>query len=415
MGLLDILKPKTTNPFELGDYYDLQGELDNFSPKELGRVPDTRDLSLSPMRIADGVAITREGYLSAVLRIGTINFALATSEEQEQIIAGYHGVLCQLAGLGYQIKVQVSTADLEPLVQQVDFALRGVANPQMHRLAIQYKQFLREELPRKVPLMERRNYFIVAVHAAKLIQMVRSFEEETGKPCRVMAGLGWKETYPIRNRQREKRKAISLADQRKGQAQRHRHEQEMEQQIYREFQSSLRKLQGEVNLLITGLSANGLAVRQLNDWELTELYASYTRPELAKQVRQAQSKNYQQEQVALAGTGWYGQEARPSALSRLLGEQSSTAVATDTPQTATYREAFKRSGERTSDLFPDKLASSLTAGNPDKSAKPLPKATPLSRVDSKSASENLKLEPTESKRGAVSPAGIRRTTTPRKA
>jgi hypothetical protein len=344
MGIIDFLKPRARDPFELGDYLDHNHpELNGYSPKELGRVPDTRDLGLTPARIADGVAITRNGYFSAVLRVGTISFNLATSEEQEQIIAGYHAVLCQLAGLTYQIKVQVVEADLEPLAFEVDYALRGVANPQMHRLAMHYKQFLREELPRKVELMERRNYFIVSVHAPRLIQMVQAYEAETGKSCPVVAGLGWKEEITSAKRRNKNKPKLSVTDQRKEQALRHRRAQEMEAKIYAEMQTVMRKLKGEINLITSGLSANGLAVRQLNDWELTELYAGYLRPELAAQVRHTRRlRNYGTN--VRPGNGWYGQEAKPQPLSQILGEQSSTVVVSNQPNSDNYYRSMSRTG-----------------------------------------------------------------------
>ena len=142
MSLLDFLnrQSKRRDPFTSQDYYDRHNLDDgNYSPKELARLKDTRELGLGPVRIADGVAISPDGYFSAVLQVGTVNFALATAEEQEAIIGGYHAVLRQLAGSSYQIKVRMVEADLEPLAARVDYALSSYTSAPLHRLALQYK------------------------------------------------------------------------------------------------------------------------------------------------------------------------------------------------------------------------------------------------------------------------------------
>jgi hypothetical protein len=358
MGLLDFLNPKRSNPFTSEEYYD-RDELEvlDYSPKEMAGMRDTRELGLGPVRIADGVAISRDGYFSAALQVGTVNFALATAEEQEAIVGGYHAVLRQLSGGNYQIKVRMVEADLEPLVARVDYALSTYASAPLHRLALQYKQFLREELPKRLVLMERRNYVIVSVYSPLLVKMARIYEHETNKPATLFAGLGkqWREeenrtrleasTSPVGRKDEskvkskksrgKKAKTLTPVEQRREQLLKARAEDEMEQKMYEEAERTLRQLKHQLNVLVAGLGSNGLALRRLNDWELTALYAEYLRPELAQEVRHSlsapiRSQLRQANQGPLVPqVGKYGQAVRPLSLSEFMGEQSGTVVVSD--------------------------------------------------------------------------------------
>lgn len=360
MSLLDFLNLNSSrkNPFASEDYYDRENLDDsNYSPKELNRLQDTRDLGLGPVRIADGVAISRDGSFSAVLQVGTVNFALATADEQEAIIGGYHAVLRQLTGSCYQIKVRMVEADLEPLAARVDYALSSYTSAPLHRLALQYKQFLREELPRRLVLMERRNYVIASVYSPLLVKMGQVYERETGKPSPILAGLGtqWRGSEQLANGQTKNqtrpntkskknkgRKTASLnpAEERREQLLKARADGEMEDKMYEEVERTLRRLKHELSVLVTGLSANGLALRRLNDWELTALYAEYLRPGLAQEVRhslsaqmRAQLRQTRQGQATFGSdTNWYGGVVRPLSLPQFMGEQSGTVVVSDPPE-----------------------------------------------------------------------------------
>jgi hypothetical protein len=372
LSLLNFLKPTRGNPFTSQDYYDRDDqELADLNPKELARLRDTRELGLGPVRIADGVAISRDGYFSAVLQVGTVNFALATAEEQESIIGGYHAVLRQLSGSHYQIKVRVVEADLEPLAQRVDYALRGYTSPTMHRLALQYKQFLREELPNRLALMERRNYVIAGVHSPLLVKMAQVFEQETAQPCPIFNGLGyqWRQqerregisnvaTYPKtsarpnKSQKAKKPGSLNSADLRKEQLFMARIQAEMEGKMYQELERTLRRLKHELNILVTGLGANGLAVHRLNDWELTALYAEYLRPELAEEVRHSLSAQTRTQIRPSRPTGpvteenWYSSSARPLSLPEFMGEQSGMVVVSDLPaDSPAYGAGSLRTGQ----------------------------------------------------------------------
>lgn len=361
--MLDLLNfgSKRNNPFATEDYYDRQN-LDeaDYSPKELAAVRDTRELGLGPVRIADGVAITADGYFSAVLQVGTVNFALATPDEQEAIIGGYHAVLRQLAGSSYQIKVRMVEADLEPLAARVDYALKGYTSAPLHRLALQYKQFLREELPRRLVLMERRNYVIASVHSPLLVKMAQVYERETGKPCPIFASLGrqWREaergpeSHLAKQRHaakkgpaKGKKAAVNPAEVRREQLQRTHAHTHMEEKMYEEVERTLRRLKHELSILVTGLSANGLALRRLGDWELTALYAEYLRPELAQEVRHSLSAQmrtqFRRNQGQESSSGYYGVATRPLTLAQFMGEQSGTVVVSDLPQESlAYQQSF---------------------------------------------------------------------------
>ncbi|HEX2909844.1 MAG TPA: hypothetical protein VH186_03480 [Chloroflexia bacterium] len=367
MSLLDFLNLNSSrkNPFASEDYYDRQNLDDcDYTPKELSQLQDTRDLGLGPVRIADGVAISRDGYFSAVLQVGTVNFALATADEQEAIIGGYHAVLRQLAGTRYQIKVRMVEADLEPLAARVDYALSNYTSAPLHRLALQYKQFLREELPRRLVLMERRNYVIASVHSPLLVKMGQVYERETGKPSPIFAGLGtqWRGSDNSASRQNKNqakrntgskknrgRKTAPLngAEQRREQLLKARADGEMEDKMYEEVERTLRRLKHELSVLVTGLSANGLALRRLNDWELTALYAEYLRPELAQEVRHSlsaqmrtQLRQARQGQATFGSdSNWYGGVVRPLSLPQFIGEQSGTVVVSDLPEESEAYEA----------------------------------------------------------------------------
>lgn len=387
MSLLNFLKPIRGNPFTPQDYYDRDDrELTDLNPKELANLKDTRELGLGPVRIADGVAISRDGYFSAVLQVGTVNFALATAEEQESIIGGYHAVLRQFSGSHYQIKVRVVEADLEPLAQRVDYALSGYTSPALHRLALQYKQFLREELPNRLALMERRNFVIAGVHSPLLVRMAQVYEQETARPCPIFNGLGyqWRQqerredasnvaTYPKtkseeRNQKYPKAKksgSLNSADLRKEQLFKARIQAEMEGKMYQELERTLRRLKHELSILVTGLSANGLAVHRLNDWELTALYADYLRPELAEEVRHSLSAQTRTQLRHSTQAGpvpegnWYSSSARPLSLPEFMGEQSGMVVVSDLPADS---PAYQAGSLRTNQVL-EHLKNHLSASN----------------------------------------------------
>lgn len=370
MNFLKILsskKGRSKDPFELGEFYDLDransssGEEAGFpelSPKELRRLKDTRDLWLVPARVADGLAIYRDGRFSSALEVGTVNFVLVSAEEQRRIIAGYHAVLLHLSSkCNLQIKVRMIDSDLEPLAERVDFALRKNLSPELHRLALNYKQFLRT-LPKKRRLMERRNYLVISLRSDKIAQMADAFQQQTGRECTLYAGLGWKDDQQQRglvaqslpfqkpghsHKKNKKLATVTPAEERREKILRTRQEQEMEQRIWDEMERTVTSLEYELKTIMDELVASGLSARRLPDWELLALFAEHLRPELADEARQAiRAKNLNTnlatssrqaaiERLNASSSNWFSKAQPPLTLSEILGEQSETLVCTEQP------------------------------------------------------------------------------------
>ena len=197
MNLVKILKGQRgkQNLFELGEYYDLERigaeNLDALSDKDLAKLRDTRDLWLGPTRIADGISIYRDGRFSTAIQVGTVNFILTSADEQKRIVSGYHAVLLHLSpNIKVQIKIRMVDADLEPLAERVDYALRRNHSPELHRLALNYKQFLRT-LPRKRRLMERRNYLIVSITSERSRKWPMLLNARPGECAACMLVWAW--------------------------------------------------------------------------------------------------------------------------------------------------------------------------------------------------------------------------------
>ena len=205
--------------------------------------------------------------------------------------------------------------------------------------------------------------------------MAAVYERKTRKPCPVFTPLGqqWRATPSSGsgNNQlgqnyaqegssgsdkgktrgkKEKGGGINPVEQRREQLLKSRIQTEMEDKMCEEVEQTLRRLKHELSILVTGLSANGLALHRLNDWELTALYAEYLRPELAQEVRHSLPTHLKthlhksdDQAIFLAPAGSYSVPSRPLTLPRFMGEQSGTVVVSDLPQESqSYSEGFSR-------------------------------------------------------------------------
>lgn len=320
-----------------GDFYDLKDEeLKDYSPKTLSRLCDTRDLELSPIRIADGIALFQGGRLAAALLVGTGNFSLSGETEVAQVIGGFHAVLCRLTTAEIQFKVRMVEAGLEPLAQQIDYALSGNTSAALHRVALGQKQFL-AELAGTEELVERRNYAILSVTSPRLAEMEEAYRRETGLPGPLFSGVSLKTQAPLLQTPKpgHKKANLSLKEQRQGQRNLENRREEMEQAMYEEYKRSLQLLRRDQELLVVGLSALGLNITPLPDWEFTALFAEYLRPELADEVRRTDSLRSRRMSI---------RPQPPFSLSGFVGAQSQLVVASNLPDNSAFWEGRQIAG-----------------------------------------------------------------------
>lgn len=371
----------SANYYDLGSLagasYSLPTALQSYSPKELARLRDSRELQLSPAVIIDEVALGYDGRFSAVIEAYATDFGLTTEEDQDRAVGGLHNVLLQFnPDFDYQIKNRVVEADLQPVVDLVEYTQRTNETTQRwNQTARDYKAFL-HNLSGRFSMMERHNYVVVSYRSTKLAAMEQAFQKRTGRHSRVFDPLGLEEsavqattTVVTSNKGKSKKgkskgkdlATLNLIAERQEQQARLRVEREMEEKIFDEKARVIRLLESEITSLCNSLSSNGLFVERLGDWQLMAFYADYLKPELAEQARigmQEQSIEAAAEELIRdlysrnSNSDASSNNYKPLALSDFLGNQSVAVVNSGVPIVRKLTAAALTSGGNDKFILP---------------------------------------------------------------
>lgn len=190
--------------------------------------------------IKDNIVILKNGGLRAVLLVNSLNFALKSPQEQEDIVLRYQGFL---NGLNYplQIVMQSRKLDLTEYLVKLRQLADGETNDQIRSQTTNYVGFM-ERLVSIANIMDKRFYVVIPYDPIGLTS--RNFFEQFLNPV--------------------KRVTLTMTE--------------------KEFSQFSVEIGERVNLISSGLANLGLRSAQLNTQQLIELYyATYNPEEAVKQ------------------------------------------------------------------------------------------------------------------------------------
>lgn len=116
--------------------------------------------------IRDSTIILREGQMRGVIAVSSANFALKSSEEQEQIIGTYQGVLNSLE-FPIQILIQSRRLDLTNYLNKLKDIEDGLTNDLLRDKMQEYQVYIKELL-NEVNIMNKDFYIIVGYEPVSL-------------------------------------------------------------------------------------------------------------------------------------------------------------------------------------------------------------------------------------------------------
>lgn len=190
--------------------------------------------------IKDNVVILKDGGLRAVLLASSLNFALKSPQEQEDIVLRYQGFL---NGLNFPVQIVLQSRKLD-LTDYLAKLTQLAENEQWEQIRVQttsYVEFM-ERLISVANIMDKRFYVVVPYDPIGLKQ--RSFFDKLFNPA--------------------KQVTLTMTD--------------------KEFADYSVQLGERVNLIASGLGSFGVKSAQLNTQQLIELYyATYNPEEAVKQ------------------------------------------------------------------------------------------------------------------------------------
>lgn len=193
--------------------------------------------------LKDGVVILKSGGLRAVLEVKSVNFALKSPQEQEDIVLRYQGFLNSLH-FPLQIVMQSRKLDLTDYIAKLTARAESEPNDHIRGQITAYVAFM-ERLLTVVNIMDKRFFVVVPFDS----------------PSLVARGLIDKLIHPV------KEVTVSMTE--------------------TEFAGFVRQLDERVGLTVSGLISMGLRVGQLDTRQLISLYYATYNPEESVKERLA--------------------------------------------------------------------------------------------------------------------------------
>lgn len=191
--------------------------------------------------IKDSIVVLKSGGLRAVLLASSLNFALKSPQEQEDIVLRYQGFLNAL-NFPIQIVMQSRKLDLTDYLARLTTRAESETNERIRLQTSSYVEFM-ERLISVANIMDKRFYVVVPYEPIGLKQ--RSFFDKLFNPT--------------------KRITLTMTD--------------------KEFADVTIQLNERVNLIASGLASFGIKSAQLTTQQLIELYYSTYNPEEAVKER----------------------------------------------------------------------------------------------------------------------------------
>lgn len=214
--------------------------------------------------IKDGVVVLKNGGLRAVLLASSLNFALKSPQEQEDIVLRYQGFLNSL-NFPLQIIMQSRKLDLTDYLVRLRQRSEQETNEQIRAQTSSYVEFM-ERLISVANIMDKRFYVVVSFDPVGLKS--RGFFDKLFNPT--------------------KQVTLTMTD--------------------KEFADYTVELNERINLIASGLGGFGVKSAQLTTQQLIELfYATYNPEEAVKErltgIEQLSSHYLHNEQGAPATPG----------------------------------------------------------------------------------------------------------------
>lgn len=123
---------------------------------------------LDVVAIKNGIVILKDGSLRSILLVSSINFALKSSEEQEDVILRYQGFLNSL-NFPIQIVMQSRQMDLTEYLHRLSQRAENEPNEQIRFQTQHYVSFMQKILT-AANIMDKRFYVVIAHEPLGLVK-----------------------------------------------------------------------------------------------------------------------------------------------------------------------------------------------------------------------------------------------------
>lgn len=201
--------------------------------------------------VKDGVVVLKNGGLRAIVMVTSVNFALKSPAEQEDIVLRYQGFLNALA-FPLQIIMQSRKLDLTNYLARLRERGESETNEQIRLQTTSYVAFM-EKLLTVANIMDKRFLVVISFDPPSLAS--RSFFDRLLNPTRQVT--------------------LTMSD--------------------KEFTEFKTQLDERVGVISSGLASMGLKVGRLGTKELIELYYATYNPEEAVKERLVDVTQLQQQ------------------------------------------------------------------------------------------------------------------------
>lgn len=132
-----------------------------------------------PVRdVRDGVLITKDGKMCAVLLASSINFALKSLQEQEAILKQFQ-VFLNTLDFSLQIYIQSRRLNIQPYIEILETRVDAQSNDLMRIQVREYIQFMKT-FTREVDIMSK-NFFVIIPYTPASASIKQGFANVFGR------------------------------------------------------------------------------------------------------------------------------------------------------------------------------------------------------------------------------------------
>jgi len=109
--------------------------------------------------VVDGMVLMKDGSVSVVLQVSSVNFDLLSEREQKSLVFAYGGILNSL-NFPIQILIRSNTKDVSTYVNNLKIAEEGQNNPLLKERIGSYRKFI-EETVKKNDVLSKSFYIVI--------------------------------------------------------------------------------------------------------------------------------------------------------------------------------------------------------------------------------------------------------------
>ena len=100
---------------------------------------------LSFSEIKEGIVISKDGSLKAILMVSSLNFALKSEDEQKAIVYAYQSLLNSISH-SMQIVIQSRKLDIDPYIEKLEKLEKEQTNELLKIQTREYRNFIQQDL-----------------------------------------------------------------------------------------------------------------------------------------------------------------------------------------------------------------------------------------------------------------------------